>query len=201
MGFQAVPNTAEIVIKYNLNLKPMFNVMHAEKLGGYDLIDLQQLANGIDFAVAANWLPQQTDNAVYQETVVRGLNVENDQEALANANAGNGSDVSPALPGNVTLSIKKGSGFTGRSARGRLYWIGMPRDNLSTNENIVTALDTAAIVAAVEGVRVAIGAALWVAVIVSRFSGGVKRPTGITFPWTTTSSVDSDVDSSRRRLN
>lgn len=200
MAFQAVPDTAEIVIKYNLSLEPMFNVLHARRVGGYTILALQELADAMDLSVAAEWLPIQTDQAVYQEVVVRGLAVENDLEAMANLSAGPGLKLSTGQPGNVTLSVKKSSGFTGRSARGRLYWIGMPRDNLSTNANVIKALDRTAIVDGVEGLRVDILATSWLPVIVSRFTGGVKRPTGITFDWTTTSSVDDNIDSNRRRL-
>lgn len=200
MAFQPVIDTAEVVIKYNLNLEPMFNVLHAQFVGGYNLTLLQALADAVDTAVAASWLPIQTLDAVYQETQVRGLAVENDQVAIANAGTGPGLIVSESLPGNVTFSIKKGSGLTGRSARGRVYWIGLPTIDLSLNENIILALRRTDIVNAVEAVRVAIIPTGWSPVIVSRFSGGVKRPLGVTFFWSTVSAVNDNIDSNRRRL-
>ncbi len=155
MAFQSVPSTAEIVIQYRQNSQDLLNVLYGFKPGGYDLTTLGQLANSIDNAVGASWLPEQTLDTSYISTTVRGLEFENDQEVVDSANAGPGIELSPGLPGNVTLAVKKGSGLTGRSARGRLYWIGMRRDQLSSDENILLAVEATAIVAAVEAMRVA----------------------------------------------
>lgn len=200
MAFQAVPETAEIVIRYVQNNQNLVTVLHADKAGGYDLADLTLLAVAVDIDVAAFWLPQQTDNCTYLDTTVRGLALENDQEVVVNTNTGPGARLSLGNPNSVTISIKKLSGLTGRSARGRVFWIGLPQDQLSGNENVVIAVNVTAIVAAIEAVRSNISATVWNAVIVSRFTGGVKRPFGVRFPWVDTVAVNADVDSQRRRL-
>lgn len=200
MAFQSVPETADILIQYTLNGEPALNAFAARKVGGYNLSDLQLLADAVDAAVAANWLQEQTLDARYDQTVVRGLEFENDQEAIQNAGSGIGLRLGTGLPGNVTISIKKSSGLTGRSARGRLYWMGMPKDQLSSNENVVLTANVVLIVAAVEAVRLAIDATVWFPVIVSRFTGGLPRNPGVTFPWLVTSVVNNNVDSNRRRL-
>lgn len=200
MAFQPVTDTAEIVVKYNMSLEAMFNVFHAEKVGGYTLADLQLLADTVDAVIGTNWLAIQTQDAVYQETLVRGLASINDQEAVSSTSAGPGLVVSEALPGNVTLSIKKGSGQTGRSARGRIYWIGLPTVDLSTNENQILALKRDDIVQAVDTMRNAIEGTVWTPVIVSRFTGGLKRAAGETFNWTTVTAVNDNIDSNRKRL-
>lgn len=200
MAFQAVPETVEITVIYQQNLEIVTNTMHARLVGGYVLADLVALASVVDVAVAANWLPIQTLDAIYQRVEVRGLAVENDLFAENFDSLGPGADVSEGLPNNVTLSIKKTSGLTGRSARGRMYFMGMPSNDLSTNENQWAAAVVLAVTAAVEAVRVAITATAWLPVIVSRYTGGLPRAVGVTFNWTGSVAVNINVDSQRGRL-
>ncbi len=200
MAFQSVPETAEVVIEYSQHNEEYVNTMAARLPGGYTQADIQALADAVDTAVAASWRPLQTNECTYVETRVRGLESANDLEAFQNAGTGPGAVAVKSNPGNVTLSIKKGSGLTGRSARGRLFWIGLTQTQLSIIENIVGAVDVGNIVSGVNAVRVAIEVTAWQPVIVSRFAAGVPRPVGVTFNWTTTSAVNNDVDSQRGRL-
>jgi hypothetical protein len=151
-------------------------------------------------AVDVSWLPIQSIEAVYSQTLVRGLALLNDQETVVTTGAGPGGDIGAGLPSNVTFAVKKGSSLTGRNARGRVYWIGLPLAHLGPNENILIPAEAAAIVTAIEAMRLAITATVWTAAIVSRFLNNAKRPTGVTFEWTESSSVDDNVDTQRRRL-
>lgn len=202
MAFQKVTDTAAIHINYTQNGEAVQNTFYAKLLGGYVLSDLIALAANIDDTIEADWRPDQVAEAVYVETEVRGLAIENDLIARDNTGGGPGTLVSAPLPNNVTISIKKESGFTGRSARGRTYWIGAPRTELdAANENLFTATYLATVVENVDKVRIAIGnVGLWTAVLVSRFANGSQRTEGVTFPWITTSNVDLIVDSQRGRL-
>lgn len=200
MAFQAVPDCAEVVIKYTGAFQDMVNVVHASLSGGYDLADLTALADAVDAAVATNWLPLQDNDFNYVNTTVRGLAVENDQEVVNNDGAAAGGIAGSAQPGNVTLSVKRTSGLTGRSARGRLYWIGMPAVQLAANKNTVTQAAADDITDAIDDIRIAINATAWTPAIVSRFTGGAKRTTGIFFNWVDTVCVNLNMDSQRRRL-
>lgn len=203
MAFQKVVDTAQISVIYTQNSEPLQNSFYAQLAGGYVLADLQALADAIDIQVDGSWKAQQIADAEYVRTEVRGLAVPNDLTASANANAGSGGHVGGSLPNNVTLSIKKSSGLTGRSARGRTYWIGSARDQLtSPNENFFEAAYVLDVVAAVDSIRAQIGGTgLWAPALVSRFSGGVQRDEGELFPWVTTSAVDNGVDTQRGRLS
>ncbi len=200
MAFQAVPDTAEITVIYTQNLENITNTMYAKLVGGYDLAGLNALASAVDVAVAANWLPLQTVDAVYQRVEVRGLSVENDIATENNDSTAAGGDVNEGLPNNVTLSVKKTSGLTGRSARGRLYFMGIPSNDLSTNENQWAAAVVTAITAAVDAIRIAISATAWSPVLVSRFTNGLPRPFGVVFNWTGSVAVNINVDTQRGRL-
>lgn len=200
MAFQAVPDTVEIVIEYLVDESVSVNVFGAELAGGYTLTDLENLADAVDAVVVADWLPAQVEDAVYVSTTVRGLAAENDLEAVNTDGAGGGGLIEIGSPGNVTFAVKKVSGKTGRSARGRTYWIGMQRSGLTANLNRMDASAAAAIVGAVDALRAGIVTEGWAPVIISRFSGGVKRAQGVTFTWIDSVSVDLNVDSQRRRL-
>ena len=201
MAFQAVPNTAEIIIEYLGNGEPMINTLYAEKPSGYLLVDLAALAFTVDANVASAWLPDQSMDVSYVKTTVRGLGAENDIEVENNTGAGPGGTLTKGLPNNVTIAIKKTSGLTGRSARGRCYWIGMPAADLDADENVVSASYVTDVVANMNSMRGSIDGTVWDAVLVSRFTGGAKRPTGVTFPWLSNVAVDGFVDSQRGRLS
>lgn len=202
MAFQSVPETASIDVIYTLNGQTVQNVFYALFPGGYGLSDVQELADEVDIAVGENWLDIQPPEAVYQRIEVRGLEFENDVLATADANSGPGESISPTLPNNVTLSIKKTSALTGRSARGRTYWIGIPTDQLvSTNENLVLTAFINEVETEVGRIRTRINTtSTWVAVLVSRFTGGAKRAVGVTFVWVDTTCVNNVVDTQRGRL-
>lgn len=200
MAFQSVPETAAVIIEYLQNGENVINTVYARKPGGYTLTTLGQLANSVDNAVAADWLPIQTEDTAYVRTIVRGLENQEDLEVEDSGGAGPGEVIIRGLPNNVTLSIKKTSGLTGRTARGRLYWIGLAISQLSTDENVVVAADVTAIVAAVEAIRTSLAVLGWFPVLVSRFLDGVKRDEGTTLAWVDSVAVNANVDSQRGRL-
>ncbi len=200
MAFQPVPDAAQITVVFVQNGEDIVNTANAELLGGYNLVDIAALASAVDSEMSISFLPQMTLDAAYLRTEVRGLAVQNDLLVIESAFAGPGLITSKGLPNSVTLSIKKSSPFTGRSARGRWYWIGMQAAALTSDENVYIDAEATARVSAVENLRQAINATVWTAVIVSRFSNGVQRPFGETFDWVATSKVDNRVDTQRGRL-
>lgn len=202
MAFQSVPDTAQIDIVFSLNGVVVQNSFYAHHPGGYSLANLEALAADMDQVIPITWQPRQPVEAVYLRTDVRGLDEENDLVATNNDNTGPGDDATESFPNNVTFSIKKVSGKTGRSARGRTYWVGIPRNKVQpTNENLLQTVYVDLIVAAVDTIRTNIdGVGTWEAVLVSRFAGGVKREFGETFPWIDTTNVNEVVDTMRGRL-
>ena len=202
MAFQKVVDVAEIDMIFTLNGVTAQNVFYAKLPGGYALGNLQALADQIDVNWQGNWRTEQPAEAFYVRTEVRGLAVENDLVATASVSSNAGTHISAALPNNVTFAIKKQSGFTGRSARGRCYWIGIPQSEITVaDENLLAAAYAALIVANVDTVRTSINTVgLWEAVLVSRQQGGLKRSEGVTFPWVSTINTDLRVDTQRSRL-
>lgn len=202
MAFQPVVDTAEIDIIFTQAGETLQNVFYARLPGGYLLADLAAVAAAVDAQVQGSWKPSMVIETFYARTEVRGLAVENDLIATNNTSAGVGVVLTGALPNSVTIAIKKQSGLTGRSARGRCYWIGASTGHLkTTDENEFGSGYVASVVAAVDSIRPAIAAVgLWEPVLVSRFSGGLPRAAGVTFPWISSVAVDERVDTQRGRL-
>lgn len=202
MAFQAVPDTVEIDMIFTMNGVAAQNVFYGELIGGYLLADLVALATQIDVNWQGNWRTEQSPEVAYVRTEVRGLAVPNDLIAINNTSANPGTNPSPVMPGNVTFAIKKESGLTGRAARGRTYWVGIPQNTVTAaDENQLSAAFITSLVANVDTVRTSIAAVgLWLPVLVSRWLNGVKRGTGVTFPWVSTTNVGTRIDSQRNRL-
>lgn len=181
----------------------MINTYHAEKPGGYAQIDIDNLAAVIDAGPVTSMLADQSTYLDYVRTDVRGLAVANDITASNNANAGSGGTPQYALPKQVTFAVQRLSGLTGRSARGRVYIVGIPNgahETLASGNNKITSVYANAYVGHVDGFRTAIeGIGLWNAVIVSRYTAGSKRATGVTFRWTSTQYNDLQLDILRQR--
>ncbi len=200
MAFQAVPDTAEVIIVFQQNLEIITNTFAARLIGGYNLTDLNLLATTVDGAMPGSLLGRMTIDCQYLRTEVRGLAFENDIETQASANNGFGTVATEGLPNNCTLSIKKSSAFTGRSARGRVYFVGMPSNVLAGNENQWDQVDADDAAAGWESIRSLVAATVWIPVIVSRFNNGALRNPGKTFDWILVSIVNRFVDSQRGRL-
>ena len=201
MAFQKVTDTVEVTIVYEQNLENIVNVFHAERPGGYTQANLATLATTVDAAVGVHLLPEMTSDCEYLRTEVRGLAVENDFFAEESGGTGPGEVASAGLPNSVTLSLKKGSGLTGRSARGRWYFVGIPEIDLATNENFFIAVEVTNKKSALNNLRAAVAGTAWNPVIVSRFKDGALRPEGVLFDWLAVTAVNDAVDTQRRRLS
>ncbi len=202
MAFQSVPNVAQVDTLFTQNGELVQNSYYAHFPAGYSQLQLDALAVKVDTRIQADMIPVMPTEVIYLRTEVLGLTIQNDLMATFTTGPTMGSDVSPSCPNNCTLSIKQESGFSGRSARGRVYWIGIPSNKLqAANENRIVAAYVLTITAAILSIRTGIdGEPAADAVLVSRVTGGVERPTGVTFPWISEIAVNDRVDSRRSRL-
>jgi len=200
MAFQQVPESAEADVLYLQNGETIQMTFYAEFPGGYSQGDINGLAASVDSRVGTAFLPLQTNDCAYVRTEVRGLDQIVDLQASNSASAGPGADINAGFPNQVTYAVQRNSGLTGRSSRGRVFWIGLHRLDLSSDENFLVTINAVAIVAAIENMRTGLTANGWNAVIVSRFTLGAKRAVGVTFPWVNTIGTDLRVDTLRGRL-
>lgn len=116
------------------------------------------------------------------------------------SNQGAGGVGGGAAPNNVSFAISFRTALGGRSNRGRNYVPGIPLQAVSGNTITSDFVDN--YVQAYQALLVGGGVLPgdWTWVVVSRQTGGVVRPTGVTIPITTVLATDNIVDSQRRRL-
>lgn len=200
MAFQQVPDTVEIGVFGRMQSINMQNTYHAHKSGGYSQADIDLLAAAIDDQVTTSFIPRWSDNLTYVGVEVRGLDAETDFTSFDGSGTGPGAVSGTPLPNSVSYTVKKLSGLTGRSARGRVYIFGLSVATLDTNENFISSTFAAHFTTSVEAVRDRIDAEGWTPVIVSRFNAGVKRSVGVNFEWVSTAAGSNRLDSRRDRM-
>lgn len=110
-----------------------------------------------------------------------------------------GTDLSGIEPGNVAYVIGFRTEGRGRSARGRNYISGLPRNAVSANSTTVAF--QGAVLAFYSDVAADLITAGYQHVVVSKVSEGEDRPTALVQPVTSYNFTDLNLDSQRRRLN
>jgi len=109
-----------------------------------------------------------------------------------------GEVVTPVLPANVTLAVSMRTGTTGRSRRGRFYWIQLGESQVggnTVNSGLLTSIREAC-----EAMAVATNGADFDWSILSRTTNGEPREEGALFPITAWGFTDAFVDTQRRRV-
>ena len=111
-----------------------------------------------------------------------------------------GTSVSPSLPNNVALVITKRTALRGRSFRGRIFHPGLTEAAVLGNQvPPASVTDLVGIWSTLLTIDLPIALEDAVMAVVSRFSEGQPRVTGVT-TFVTNLTSDGTVDSQRRRL-
>lgn len=153
---------------------------------------------------AENWwvgdvVPLLSSSYVWREAYAVDLTTATGPTATSALSAGTaGGAVQPGMPGNVALCISFRTDQRGRSFRGRNYLCGLTEDNVVGNQITPGSIPpfVNAYLPLLEAGEMLPG--VWV--VVSRFSGGLRRTVGVSTPVTSVLVVDNNVDSMRRRL-
>lgn len=199
MPFQSVPNTAEIVLTYTVAGVEFNNVLHAKRAAGYDATQLASLASSVSGWVTTSLKPLMSSSASFLRVTVRGLQNQNDFVVVNSSAQGVGAINSPCQALNVAACITLKSVFTGRSARGRFFWGGVPENQRASATTLVqTYVD--AVRDAIDALIAVLQAISWILTIVSRYTNGALRPTGVTFDVVDVVSRNNLIDSQRGRL-
>lgn len=202
MPFVPVPETAEVTLVYTgPNSNRMVNVYHwVRPTLGWDADSLGDLAEAMltwerDVASA-----QRSNQILCIGAEARDISVQDSfVVAVAAVPPIQGGLSTAVLPANVTLAVSLRTPFAGRSFRGRTYWIGLSEG--AVQGDFVIAGTSQAILAAVRQLVEEVGQPLNAQLaVVSRYSNGAPRATGIATPVTSVTLVDTRVDTQRRRL-
>ncbi len=200
MGFVPVPDVVQVEFRCEMDGQLVENRWHVDCLHEPTADDLTNIANNVATVLTNDWKPQMPADVTLREIHLRSLHALNHLEHTALFTVGTvGGLANPLLPSNVSVCVSLRSQFTGRSARGRLYWIGLTENDVSFST--ISATRLTGIVAAVQAMIDALVAASFRWCIVSYRSGGIPRPGGpVKFIVETALVVDDVVDSQRRRL-
>lgn len=200
MAFQSVPNTVKAELTFRINGIPAQNVLYFKRSSAYNQGHLDALAAALNTFCVDNYLTGMGSNTTFTEVLVTGQNVQNDIFAQSAVDAGTAGSAGSPTAANVTKAFTLRSGLTGRSARGRMYFIGMTQAMLS-NSQLVAQSWVDDVIDLLDLLKTIVEALGWIWVIVSRFANGVKRTTAETFAVTSYGTSDLTIDNLGRRLD
>jgi len=199
MPFIPAENTARIIMGFTQAGQQVMNQFYAKFPTQPDKDDLSALA-----VVIKNWYVDfledlQSTSVSLVRIELTDITEEAGQQVIYTSGLPlSGNDNGTPLPNNVTVSTKLTTGFSGRSKRGRQYFIGLVNTQLADPNHLLTGMVTA-LQTAYSALIDAISDAGWTMVIASFISGGSPRITA-ELTEVISSSVNATLDSQRRRL-
>lgn len=200
MEFAPAPGVAQFNLIYKTNGGTAENVIHVHKDSGaaWTSAELNTMNIAIGAWEQATGRAQRASDVENIEIIARDLTVQNGTESTYGGE-GFGLIAGVSAPDNVTIAIKKETGMVGRSFRGRLYWIGVPLSKLSLDSLDGTYVTN--VVAACNSLVTAINAVtgFHMCLLRGQYNGSRLDPRQEA-PITKFSTVDTYIDSQRRRL-
>lgn len=198
MAFQPVPNAALVELLFNYNGQTVENTVWVQTDGPITEVGLGVIAN-----VVKNWwidnMRTQTssDMQLVQLVATYKGDAEGPQHIETAGLPSPGAVPSEGLPNGTALVVKFGTASIGRSFRGRNYVPGLPSS--AVVNSVYNPAPVADVVQAYEALGTALQGISLPHIVVSRFSGGVLRPAGISTLVTSYSVVTPSTRSQRRR--
>jgi len=204
MPFIPVADTAKAAIKFTVFGQNCVNTLWFKKSGGWDETDLNDLCVALNSWVIAELLPLMTNDLSFTGSSAVDMSAEGQEGVEVPVSpAEEGGNVVAGLPNNVTAAIKFLTGFTGRSNRGRNFFVGLG-ENQATGNTLAGATQTA-IIAAYDALASYLTDLTADHVVASLYSGvdeeghPIPRVAGVT-KVVTQYAMDALLDSMRRRL-
>lgn len=197
-----VVNTAEVRMQFSdADGNHLENVLHYFKTDGWEVEDLIDLGQEVYNVWHDNVREFVASSVSLERIICTDLSsaISPSTEFTSDLPEA-GTNASPALPGNVTIALKKVTSFRGRSFRGRIYFIGAVEAGVTGNHfNDLYRND---IVAAYGNFITLTGGTMGAVdmVVVSYCQNGEWLPSGAKTIVTAISTADNNVDSQRRRL-
>lgn len=198
MAFIPVPNTVMVEIRGVLFGQQVENTLYfLNNIGDPDLTAMEDLANDLFAWVATPFSDNLSTEYGFREIYVTNL-TSSTSPTFALPIAGTGSVTGASLPSSSCICMSFRTAERGRSGRGRNYVSGLAEDEVTGNTLALSRAD--ALRDAYAAIPTALVSGDWTWVIVSRYSNGAPRATGLVIPVTTVTYADRFLDSQRRRL-
>jgi hypothetical protein len=198
MAFVPAPYCAQVQVLGDIAGRTAQYTIDANFGGVYELSDLGDLAAAVDGWWNTDMQGLVGSNVTYLGVTVKGLASAEDLEFTLSEPLP-GMAESTALPANVAVVLTKRTGFTGRSARGRCYFWGVPSESM-LDERHFTETWVGYYQDAGDALLAAIVGAGWSPVVISYVTGGVPRVSGVSKIITQVQIRDNRYDTQRRRL-
>jgi hypothetical protein len=198
------PGIAKIIIKQTLAGVNVYNIMHARAQGGsaWSGTECANMATAVRSAWVTNVIPLQASSLTLTDVQVVDLTSDTGNEGTASGTT-NGTAVGTALSSNVAITWSWKIGRRYRGGHPRTYIAGCPQSAQTTPNTILASAITAhtnaatAIKNAITGVTVGGNLAEFVVLHYYRDKTLLDPPD---YSYITSVSVDSRLDSQRRRL-
>lgn len=198
MAYQPVPGTVQVTTVALLDSQRITNVYHVFSESPWVLASMQDLANEFISWLREEILPLLAQELVYTLIEVLELSVENGLYYGASIGTPNaGQDAGGVMPNEVAFCVSMRTNQSGRSYRGRKYYSGLGRADVTGNA--ISSTVATAFLAAHDDLRSRIEDTWGSLVIVSRIQNGVTLPEAITTPVVSFTYEDLTVDSMRTR--
>lgn len=205
MPFVPVNNAARFELRFTWDNQEVENTLWFTRGLGWPSSSILSFADALGDWWNTNLRPRQSNLLTMREIYGRDYETNPGAEATSTDFAGiSGSRTAPAMPNNVTVAVSFRTGQSGRSFRGRNYFLGLCEDQVQNNG--IASTESGLILAAYELLitLATTNGATWV--VVSQFSGvdstgaPIPRAAGVATAITAVTMPNLVVDSQRRRL-
>lgn len=197
MAFQSVPNTIEVLVRGTNDSTPVENTFYYGYVATPTPEDLEELLTDLKAVVVAEWLPYLPANCGITSLYARDLEVEFASQFDLAFSVEIGTASGEALPSFNTIAFARKSGLTGRSARGRIFWMGLTEGQVANS--VVDSGVLVGIADAINQFDAAAALLSYTPVIVSRYHNGVPRVPAVTYEISNWGFNDNLVDTRRSR--
>lgn len=169
----------------------------------YDVLPSEEELESFCTVVAAYWeetcKPLLPNGWIGREVYAKDLSAPISIQAVSTDLAGvAGTATGETMAANNTCAVARRTGLTGRSARGRIFWMGLSIEMVSGN--FVDTAFRAGMAGAMNGLDTEALIAGFTPCVVSRYQAGVELTTPLTYPLSGWAVVTSRVASRRKRL-
>jgi len=194
------PNVAQVDMLHSWDNQTVENSLYFFSTIAPDNSDLQELSDNLLLHWQTTMLPLMSSQVALIAVEATLLIPVPALVAVSPATLPNlGGDSNPATPNSTTIAISFRTGLSGRSYRGRNYWLGLTEPNVVNNSVSSTLLqDVADAYAGMIGANTI--ASNWTWGVYSRRVDNTNRETGLFTDITGVIITDDIVDSQRRRL-
>jgi len=197
-AFIPAADVARVRMVYTSSGQENMNVFYFKGDIPFDAAALSTLADEVHIAWTARFKPLVDGNVTLNFIEATALDSDTAPQVTALVNE-SGTITGTSLPGSVTIAVKFATGSTGRSKRGRMFWIGLTESQI--DQNIITSGFASTLLTAIsnffDDIITATG---YTHVIVSYCADGVWRTTALVTPVISYLLTDHFIDSQRRRL-